>query len=79
MHIVFHEPFDCVMSPVDDIPWVQSVDQLYNHTLRIQVIAISPQRMKVLLLRMPHCNVHMRRHSFWGLGIRTLPKHHLPP
>jgi len=38
MHIVFHEPFDCVMSPVDDIPWVQSVDQLY----------ISPQRMKVV-------------------------------
>eukprot|EP01012_Entosiphon_sulcatum_P033202 TRINITY_DN42068_c0_g1_i1.p1 TRINITY_DN42068_c0_g1~~TRINITY_DN42068_c0_g1_i1.p1 ORF type:complete len:511 (+),score=52.39 TRINITY_DN42068_c0_g1_i1:40-1572(+) len=48
LHIVFHEPNTCVLSPVDDLPWVREVDQLYGHTVRLEVVAVYPNRTKVV-------------------------------
>eukprot|EP00755_Sulcionema_specki_P037332 Sspe_Gene.108743::Locus_87860_Transcript_1_1_Confidence_1.000_Length_388::g.108743::m.108743 len=48
MYIVFHEPNNCVFSPVDDLNWVSRPIDLYRHTLRIEVVGVHPVRTKVI-------------------------------
>eukprot|EP01062_Namystynia_karyoxenos_P021301 TRINITY_DN18096_c0_g1_i1.p1 TRINITY_DN18096_c0_g1~~TRINITY_DN18096_c0_g1_i1.p1 ORF type:complete len:641 (+),score=163.96 TRINITY_DN18096_c0_g1_i1:79-1923(+) len=48
MHVVFREPNDCILSPVDDLPWVRRPVDLYRHTLRVEVTGVSPQKSKVV-------------------------------
>ena len=47
-YIVFHPPSNIVLSPAEDIPWVASPESLYEHSLRIEVLATYPSQTKVV-------------------------------
>eukprot|EP01065_Artemidia_motanka_P027883 TRINITY_DN33080_c0_g1_i1.p1 TRINITY_DN33080_c0_g1~~TRINITY_DN33080_c0_g1_i1.p1 ORF type:complete len:570 (+),score=107.15 TRINITY_DN33080_c0_g1_i1:54-1712(+) len=48
MHVVFREPNDCILSPVDDLQWVRKPSDLYKHTLRVEVTGVTPNKTKVV-------------------------------
>eukprot|EP00759_Apiculatamorpha_spiralis_P024952 PhF_6_TR28102/c0_g1_i1/m.41546 len=48
MSVVFHPPGNVIMSPVDDIPWVRCPQNLFGHTLHVQVMATYPKRTAVV-------------------------------
>lgn len=41
-YLIFHPPYNIVFSAVDDLPFVTVPENLYGHTLRIEVIATFP-------------------------------------
>jgi len=47
-YLVFRPPSRTTFSPVDDLTWMTTPQQLFQHTLRIQVVATFPRQTKVV-------------------------------
>eukprot|EP01062_Namystynia_karyoxenos_P015412 TRINITY_DN15586_c0_g1_i2.p1 TRINITY_DN15586_c0_g1~~TRINITY_DN15586_c0_g1_i2.p1 ORF type:complete len:666 (+),score=99.32 TRINITY_DN15586_c0_g1_i2:63-2060(+) len=48
LHVVFAEPNECVLSPVDELPWVNRPEDLWGRSLRVEVIGVRPYRTTVV-------------------------------